>query len=291
MNKANTSISALRQAKHTFDVRIGDILAEQHQLRDEDIERAISLQKEKNIKFGEAAQELGLVTEKDVVHALSTQFGLAVARHGKSDYPPELVAAFGSDVHPQLQVLRDIRTQLMLGWFSSGQRALTVAGADDSASTFVANLAVVFSQINKRTLLIDANLRSPRQHDIFRIPLRRGLSDILAGRAELDSLENIESFPALSVLPAGTVPPNPEELLGQDNFRALHQMVCNRFDVVLYDMPALSASPSSLNVAALANGTIMVVRRDRTCTRDVRRAADRLAACGIPVVGSVLVDY
>lgn len=292
MNKPTTSISTLRAAGHSCDMRIGSILADKNKLCDEDIERIALLQLERNIRFGEAARELGLVSEDDVAAALAAQFGMAVARCDESHYPPELVAAFGNDFHPQLQVLREVRTRLMLGFFTGGRKALTIAGVSEAecASMFVANLAVACSQLNKRTLLVDANLRSPMQHAIFRIPLRNGLSDILAGRAEMDALPHIEPFTALSVLPAGTTPPNPEELLGQDCFRALHQMFCNRFDIILYDTPALSDSAATLNIAALTGGIMIIARRDKTAVRALKTTAGRLGANNIPIIGSVLVD-
>jgi protein-tyrosine kinase len=298
MNKPSIPIDSFQQEDRFTNARIGPILTKQGKICPPDIEGAVSLQNEQHTQFREAAQHLGAVTEDDVGNALTEERG-AQSNHHQTEqhtdrYHPELVATYGNKVHPQLRVLQEVRTQLMLGWFSAGHRGLAIASAnqDEGTSFFAANLSLMFSRIQKRTVLVDANLLAPRQHEIFRIQQKQGLSDVLAGRAGLDALADVEAFPGLSILPAGTATPNPEELLSYDTFHALHETLCNRFNVVLYDVSAFSVSPSPLNIGALAGGVLLIVRKDRTRISDLRRTNDRLAAAnGTPVVGSVLVDY
>ena len=122
-----------------------------------------------------------------------------------------------------MEHLRSLRTQLSLRWFENQQAALAIVspGSGEGRSWIAANLAVLFAQTGKRTLLIDADLRRPRQHALFGIPERNGLSSILAGRAGLDGLTEIPGVPDLTVLPAGVVPPNPQELLARPLFQRL----------------------------------------------------------------------
>jgi chain length determinant protein tyrosine kinase EpsG len=181
----------------------------------------------------------------------------------------------------------------MLRWFAHGRRALAVVGVGegDGVSMFAANLAVVFSQLGEQTLLVDANLRHPRQQEIFDLKGRRGLSDLLAGRAELDVVEHVPSIVDLSVLPAGTLPPNPQELLARAAFRSLNTQLESRYDVVLYDVPPFSVGVDALAVASRAGGVLLVARKDRTRISNVSRMAEQMAQAGAEVVGSVVVDF
>src|SRR5690606_25049337 len=95
------------------------------------------------------------------------------------------------------------------------------ANQGEGCSELAANLAVVFSQMGERTLLIDANLRFPDQHIIFNLKQPRGLSDILIGRNDLSVASKLDSLSGLSVLGAGTIPPNPQELLNRRGFAEL----------------------------------------------------------------------
>ena len=93
-------------------------------------------------------------------------------------------------------------------------------GSGEGRSYITANLAVLFSQMGKRTLVIDADLRKPRQHRIFGLPGKIGLSALLAGRAGAEVMCDIPQLPGLTVLPAGVLPPNPQELLSRPRLPA-----------------------------------------------------------------------
>jgi chain length determinant protein tyrosine kinase EpsG len=181
----------------------------------------------------------------------------------------------------------------MLRWFADRRKSLAIASVNpgEGASLFAANLAVVFSQLGEQTLLVDANLRKPRQHKIFNLSGKQGLSDILAGRADLNVVAKVESFVDLSVLQAGTLPPNPQELINRSNFAGLMLDVATDFDVVIYDVPPFSAGADALAIATRAAGVLLVVRKNRTSLRDISAAANQLSRFGAEVVGSVMVDY
>ena len=194
---------------------------------------------------------------------------------------------------PQVEVLRAVRSQLMLRWFDRGHKALTIVGVDpgDGASLFAANLAVVFSQLGERTLLVDANLRTPSQHDIFSVKARQGLSDVLAGRADLSVIHHVESFVDLSVMIAGTLPPNPQELLSRSAFAGLNSQMESRYDVTLYDVAASTRGLDALVLAARTGGVLIVARKNKTHLGDIGALADHVQQNGAHVVGSVLVDF
>lgn len=275
-----------------LDSSMGALLVDAGKLTIEGAERALRMQKDLGIRFGEAAVRLGLVSEDDVQEALARQFAYPYLPKGQANLSPRLVAAY-EPFSPQVESLRAIRSQLMLRWFARGHRALAVLGADpeDGAALFAANLAVVFSQLGEQTLLVDANLRAPRQHDVFGLRPRQGLSDLLAGRADLDVVLRVGGFVDLSVLPAGTLPPNPQELLSRDAFRTLDTSLASRYDVVLYDLAPFGAGADALAVAARAGGVLLAVRKDHTRVVQLARMAEQLAEAGAEVVGAVVMEF
>ncbi|HZV65184.1 MAG TPA: chain length determinant protein tyrosine kinase EpsG, partial [Telluria sp.] len=147
------------------------------------------------------------------------------------------------------------------------------------------------SQLGEQTLLVDANLRTPRQQEVFALKPRQGLSDVLAGRADLDVIAKVPAFADLSVMPAGTLPPNPQELLSREGFRNLNLQLEHRYDVVLYDLPPFAVGVDALAVAGRAGGVLLVARKDHTRLANVSRMAEQLTEAGGEVVGSVVVDF
>jgi capsular exopolysaccharide synthesis family protein len=150
---------------------------------------------------------------------------------------------------------------------------------------------VVFSQLGEQTVLVDANLRSPRQQEVFALNPRQGLSDVLAGRADLDVIARVPSFVDLSVLPAGTLPPNPQELLSRDAFRNLNIQLEDRYDVVLYDVAPFASGVDAIAVAGRAGGVLLVARKDHTRMAALAHLADQMGEAGAEVVGSAVVEF
>jgi protein-tyrosine kinase len=274
------------------EARIGVMLLDSGKLTPEGAERVLRMQKELGIRFGEAAMRLGLISEADVQQVLARQFAYPYLLKGESALSPKLVAAF-EPFSAQVESLRAIRSQLMLRWFARGRRALAIVGADatDGASIFASNLAVVFSQLGEQTLLVDANLRGPRQQEVFALKPGQGLSDVLAGRADLDVIARVGALVDLSVMPSGTLPPNPQELLSREGFRNLNAQLESRYDIVLYDVPAFASGVDAMAVASRAGGVLLVGRKDHTRMAALAHMADQLGEAGAEVVGSVVVDF
>lgn len=291
MNQATIPLVTPSPAR-SAGTSIGGLLLETGKITPEGAERVLRMQKELGIRFGEAAQRLGLVTEADIQQVLARQFDYPYLQPGEGKYSPKLVAAF-NPFSSQVEALRAVRSQLMLRWFDRGHKSLVIMSAQegDGASLFAANLAVVFSQLGEQTLLVDANLRKPCQHEVFNLSQRQGLSDTLAGRADMTAVTRIESFVDLSVLGAGTLPPNPQELLSRETFTALNMQFESRFDIVLYDVPAGGAGADALAVAARTGGVLLVSRKDVTPLNAVSALHEQLSQNGVQIVGSVLVSF
>ncbi|MEP7102120.1 MAG: chain length determinant protein tyrosine kinase EpsG [Burkholderiales bacterium] len=275
---------------------LGGILIDSGLLKPEDAERILLVQKEHNLRFGDAAVRLGLLTEADIQYALSRQFAYAYLRKTPGDKKPvsdELVAAY-EPFSPRVEQLRAIRSQLMLRWFDKAdqRQVLTIIGAErgEGRSHLAANLAVVFSQLGERTLLVDADLRNPRQHELFYLENRIGFSTVLSGRSREEAIVRIPDLAGLCVLPAGPVPPNPLELLNRLNFDEFMMQVKSTFDVVIIDTPALSVGEDAAMIAVRTGAALAVARSARTKVSNFADMVQGLMNAGVSVVGSVLND-
>ncbi|HEY0846538.1 MAG TPA: chain length determinant protein tyrosine kinase EpsG [Noviherbaspirillum sp.] len=273
------------------DSCMGRMLLESGKLTSEEIERVLRQQEKHGTRFGEAAQSLGLVTHKDIQQVLARQFNYPYLQPGEEKYPVELVAAY-QPFTAQVEAYRALRSQLMLRWFVSGRKALALVSVDskNGASMLIANLGVLFSQLGTQTLIMDANLRAPRQHQIFDLKGRQGLSDILAGRTGVEAIASVKSFADLSILPAGTLAPNPLELISRATFNDLTEGLSTRFDVMLIDTPAYLLATDAMAVASAVGGVLLVATRNKTRLGDVEMISEQLTRIGVEVVGSVLVD-
>jgi chain length determinant protein tyrosine kinase EpsG len=273
-------------------LNIGSMLLEMGRIDPREASRIAQFQHEKGIRFGEAALQLGLVSAVDIDQVLARQFNYSCLRQDQGDYPRELAAAY-APASRQVTALKRVRSQLMNRWFARGRKSLPVIGigAGDGASTFVANLAVLFSQLGQRTLVVDADLRSHTLSTIFRIPEKTGLSDVLAGRARRLAPTVIEHFADLSVLGAGTPPPNPQELLSRPVFRSLVHEHALEYDCVFYDAAPMCEAGDALEIAAAAGCALVLVRKHHTKIADLEYARNELQASGIEVAGTVMIEF
>lgn len=272
--------------------RIGEILVEMERIAFNSIDDILALQHERDLRFGEAARMLGLVSEADIQQALSIQFHPSYVEPDKSAYSAELIAAY--NFHSvRTQQIRALRNQLLRRWFNAENKVLGIAGIekDPQTSALAANLALTFSQLGKETLLIDANMYEPRQHMIFHLKVHSGLSDILAGRSLNQCGIPLLHFSHLSVLAAGPIPPDPQELFVKESFGQLRRHVANLFDMVLIDVPDFFSASGALELAASIDGIVLVVRKGTTKVNNVRQVIYELEKIGTPVVTLLLVDY
>jgi len=305
---------------------LGAILIDGGQLRPEDAERVLQYQKQQNLRFGEAALRLGLISEADIQFALSRQFAYAYLRRTPGEMRPlsdELVAAYQPfstrveqlrAIRSQLMLrwfdraeerqvltvvgaergeqLRAIRSQLMLRWFDRAEerQVLTVVGAErgEGRSYLAANLAIVFSQLGERTLLVDADMREPRQHFMFHLENQIGFSTLLAGRSREEAIVRISDLAGLSVLPAGPTPPNPLELLNRLNFDEFMIQAKTAYDVIIVDTPAMTSGEDAAMIAVRTGAALAVARSGSTRVAAYTDLVQGLMDAGVAVVGSVL---
>lgn len=191
------------------------------------------------------------------------------------------------------EAYRKLRTNVGfvgLGGQRRNSMVLTSSVAGEGKTETAVNLAKVLAQAGERVLLIDADLRRPMIAERMRLDSEYGLTDVLLGRGARQDF-TIDVVPGhLSVLPSGTVPPNPSELLGSDAMTRLLRSAEADYDYVLIDTPPLLPVTDALILASEAGGAIVVARSEMVRRPQLLAALDSLAAGEITVLGLVAND-
>lgn len=165
--------------------------------------------------------------------------------------------------------------------------AVTSSCPNEGKSFVCANLAVAISQLGKRVLLIDGDMRRPRQHKIWQLPNFSGLSNILVNQAQLP-LSVQEALVTLDVLTVGQLPPNPVAILDSQRMATVVKEAAANYDFVIIDTPALTAVADALVIAKFVDGVLMVVRPGEVETGAVRTAKSALAQSRVNVLGMIV---
>jgi capsular exopolysaccharide synthesis family protein len=165
--------------------------------------------------------------------------------------------------------------------FTSGQPG-------EGKTTTAINTAISLAQLGSSVLLIDADLRRPTVHRVFKMNQPTGLSTYLSRQVEVDSLIQKLWTPHLSVLPCGPIPPNPAELISSERMKELLRALSEKFDHILIDSPPLINVTDPVILSTMVDGVILVIQAGRS-TRDVlRRARQELGSVGAKIFGVVL---
>ena len=195
--------------------------------------------------------------------------------------------------HQRSEQIRLLRTELLLRHDApDGANALAVvsAHAHEGRSQLAAELAISFAQLGQPTLLVDADLRTPSQHMLFAADNHEGLACALA-REGRPALQPVAGLPALSLLTAGPLPPNPLELLSDRCFEDLVSGWRAQFQFVVLDTPPIGRYADALAVATVTGRVLTVCRATRTAFRDTRDMTRRLAATRARALGAVINHF
>lgn len=276
------------------DRAIGDIIAEANKLTAEQVERILAHQKSHGLRFGEAAVALGLAKGEDVLWALSQQFHYPYAA-GTGPAPSDELVLAAKPFSEQAEAFRVLRSQINMKLYAADapRRAVAVISADkgDGKTFFAANLAIAFSQLGGRTLLVDADMRSPRLHEVFKLSNGAGLSGILSGRAENSVIRPVRDLPSLFVMPVGTLPPNPTELVERPAYALLMRELVSKFDHVIVDTPAAVHGADYAVIAARCGAALALARKGVTRVAALQDLVGALGNTPTELAGVVMNEY
>jgi non-specific protein-tyrosine kinase len=187
-----------------------------------------------------------------------------------------------------VEVYRSLRTSVQFLGLDSETRVIQVTspGSGDGKTTTAANLAVVFADIGHRVVLVDADLRKPRLHDMFSLPPDRGLTTALLGESVQRLVHTVTEN--LDVLPAGPIPPNPSELVGGRQMQILIKALAAHYGFVIIDSAPVLPVSDSVGLASLCGGVLLVAQAGRTSARQMSDAVSLLERVQTPMLGVVL---
>lgn len=269
--------------------RLGNILVELGRIESRHVDLVLAQQSQNPRRFGDLAIALGLVVRADIDLALARQFDM--------DFQPATIDADAVALPSRLgdaqsEVLRAVRSQLVLRWFGNDpeQRTLAVVshGADEGRSHVCANLAVQLSQMDEDTLVIDADLRKPSLHTLFGMEAGTGLTEYLSRDVLRAPIRAVPGKPRLHLLSAGQFKPGAQPLLERRQFGLLLGTLAQRYAFVLIDTPPAAQFSEALTAAVRASGCLLVTRRNRTRMADAQRLADQLTRHSVVVLGAVI---
>ncbi len=195
--------------------------------------------------------------------------------------------------NPAAEAYRTLRTNLTFTALDNPIQTLLVTSSapDEDKSTVLANLAVTMAQGERRTILVDADLRRPSLHEIFDVPNNRGLTSMVVEETTLDNPPLVKvGIKNLWLLPSGPLPPNPAGILGSRRMEQVIAALKGRADVVLFDAPPVVAVTDAAVLGTKVDGVLLVVRAGRTRREHAQRAKELLERVHVRIVGAVLND-
>lgn len=258
-------------------------------LNDEAIAKIEHAARVLDISFSEAAISTGFATEEDVAYAIQSLNQILQPAPPKARPLPELHLK-RDPFDGRTERMQTLRTELLLrhdGLSRANMIALISPCAGEGRSRLCAELAIAFAQLGHPTLLVDADLRSPRQHALFQADNESGLSQAIAKRL-IPATQEVEGLPYLSLLTAGPTPLNPLELLSDGHFERLVREWRNGYEFVIIDTAPVSQYSDGFAVATLSGRVLVVNRGNHTPYKAQREMMRRLSATRAQVLGGVI---
>lgn len=210
--------------------------------------------------------------------------------NGVKRYKQSQLLAVGNPTDLAIEAIRSLRTSLHFAMMQAENNVLMMTGVSPSiGKTFVcANLAAVISQTHKRVLMIDCDMRKGYSHELLGTTNENGLSDVLVGKATIESSAKRTSIANFDLIPRGQIPPNPSELLMSERFSELLKWGSVNYDLVLIDTPPILAVTDAAIVGRHAGTSLMVARYAVNSLKEVETSLGRFEQNGITVKGVIL---
>jgi capsular exopolysaccharide synthesis family protein len=270
-------------------LHLGDTLSRLGVISEKDIKRILKKSHRDGLAFGTAAKKLGLVTERDIRIALSIQNGLVHDNRKRVRVPQALVTLHAPRSEAAEQ-FRRLRTRLLTINEGAALRLLSIASTGNSAgSSFVAaNLAVSISQLGRKVLLIDSNLRDSDLNYMFNMKPGVGLTEVVSGQMPLKEAFAPPLVRNVTLLRAGAATYNPQELLSSSEYATMVLEQMDHFDTVLVNAGDAVQSADAQLVWALTKSVLLVARRDKSRVRNIKKLSRAVKECRAELVGTVM---
>ena len=191
---------------------------------------------------------------------------------------------------PISEAYRSLRTSIQYTRADTPLKTIVVTspGPQEGKSTTVANLAITIAQMGTKTLLVDTDLRRPVLHSIFNLSRSKGISNFLVGKTGLEEIIFETDIDNLYVMPCGTLPPNPSELLGSKAMKRCITELKEQFDIILFDSPPIMAVTDAAVLSSDVDGVILVVKAGQTDRNAMLRSYEILRNIPNQILGALL---
>ncbi len=208
----------------------------------------------------------------------------------KNDVPARDLYVHQQPTSRVAECCRSIRTNILFSGADRQIKTIVVSSANpqEGKTTTVIYLGTTMAQSGQRVLLIDTDMRRPRLHQSLGTPRHTGITNLIVGDRDYDDVIRATDIPNLFVLPCGPLPPNPAELLMSHRFEAVLAELATRFDRIILDSPPLQIVTDAVVLSKHTDGTILVVRADKTVRDDIRRSARQIRGVGGTIVGTIV---
>jgi capsular exopolysaccharide synthesis family protein len=229
-------------------------------------------------------------TQASNVPSTSTAIGPNFAAAGVGEHGKLTKLVTLDQLSSVVEAYRMLRTSVLLSSAGNPPKIIlfTSGQPGEGKTTTAINTAISLSQLGSSVLLIDADLRRPTVHRVFKMGQSQGLSTFLSRQVEIDSLIHRLWVPNLSVLPCGPIPPNPAELISSERMKGLLKTLSDKYDHILIDSPPLTNVTDPVILSTMVDGVILVVQAGRSTRDVVRRARQELTSVGAKIFGVVL---
>lgn len=233
---------------------------------------------------------LGLPVYATVPHS---KVEMALSRRLKAGQSLGELLAINHPDDDAVESLRSLRTTLHFALLDSRRNSLLITGSCPGlGKSFISkNLAAVLAQVDKRIVIVDADLRRGHLNKEFWLPREMGVSEFIAGQANLTDILKPTVVPNLWVVTTGQIPPNPSELLMHPRFETLLSELGKAFDTVLIDAPPVLAVSDAIIIGRHAGATLMIARAGKHPIKELEQAVKRLKHGGVEVKGFVFNDF
>jgi polysaccharide biosynthesis transport protein len=205
-----------------------------------------------------------------------------------NDYSSHLLSSLRPR-DPILDSYRTLRTNLQFTGVDNPIRSLLVTSSlpREGKTLTSANLAISFAEFGHRVLIVDGDMRKPRQHEIFDTKMSPGLSDFLAKDLKLNDVIYPTKSENLKVVPCGTIPPNPTEMVGSKKMSEFISKVLEKFDLVIIDSPPVHVVSDPMLLATKVSHVLLLVKFGLTQLRDVQETLSILQQAKAPLLGVI----
>ena len=188
------------------------------------------------------------------------------------------------------EAFKTLRTNLLFSLSTRNNKTFAVTSAmqHEGKSTTAANLAITFAQMQAKVLIIDADLRKPVQHKIFKLKNKLGLCTLLCGMHSFNEVVNENIIPGLDVMTSGPIPPNPSEMLASENMKTLLKELSQYYDYIIIDTPPVNIVSDTLTLSDSIAGIVLIAMSDVTTYDSYQHAVESIKFAGGNLLGAVI---